>query len=100
MNDHTYYVYVLASGPRGTLYIGVTSDLVKRVYEHRTQAVPGFTTKHDIHRLVFYELHSNIEAAILREKRIKRWRRDWKIALIEEGNSNWDDLWQSIAGLE
>jgi len=81
------------------LYVGVTSDLIKRVYEHRTEAVPGFTAKHQLYRLVFYETHSDIEAAITREKRIKRWLRA-VFALIEKENPNWDDLWQSIAGIE
>jgi len=98
--DHAYYVYILASGPRGTLYVGVTRDLLKRVYQHRTRAVAGFSAKHNLHRLVYYEIHADVEVAILREKRVKRWRRDWKIELIEKENPQWDDLWQSVAGVE
>ena len=88
-----YYLYILASGRRGTLYVGVTNDLVRRVYEHRTDAVPGFTRKHQIHRLVYYEIHDDIEAAITREKRIKRWARPWKVELIEKEKEDWHDLW-------
>ena len=73
-----YYVYILASGARGTLYIGVTNDLVRRVYEHREGLVKGFTTRYGVHRLVYYEVHSDIHAAITREKQLKRWTRSWK----------------------
>jgi putative endonuclease len=100
VRERTYYVYILASGPGGTLYVGVTNDLLKRVHEHRTRAVSGFTAKHHLHRLVYYEIHSDIEAAITREKRIKRWLRAWKIELIEKDNPTWDDLWQSVAGVD
>lgn len=79
-----YYLYILASGRRGTLYIGVTNDLVRRVYEHRTDAMPGFTKKYKVHRLVYYEIYDSIEAAIAQEKRMKRWTRAWKIELIEK----------------
>jgi len=88
-----YYLYILASGRRGTLYIGVTNDLVRRVYEHRTDAVPGFTRKHQIHRLVYYEVHDNVEAAVAQEKRMKRWARAWKVELIEKQNEDCHDLW-------
>jgi putative endonuclease len=93
----SYYVYILASGRRGTLYVAVTNDLVRRIYEHRTGAVPGFSRKHAIYRLVYYEVHDDIAEAILREKRIKRWLRKWKIELIEKQNEDWHDLWPSIA---
>ncbi len=80
------YVYLLASKPRGALYIGVTSDLVRRVYEHTEGVVDGFSKQYDVKTLVYFETFDRIEDAILREKRMKRWRRDWKIALIEESN--------------
>ena len=92
-----YYVYILASGPRGTLYVGVTNDLIRRVYEHRTDAVPGFTKKHRIHRLVYYEIHDDIREAIAREKRMKRWARAWKVDLIEKENEDWHDLGPTLA---
>jgi putative endonuclease len=92
-----YYVYILANGLRGTIYIGVTNDLIRRVYEHRADAVSGFTRKHRIHRLVYYEIHDDIREAIAREKRMKRWARAWKIELIEKENANWDDLWPGLA---
>ncbi|GLR97975.1 MULTISPECIES: GIY-YIG nuclease family protein [Bradyrhizobium] len=92
-----YYVYILASKKHGTLYIGVTSDLVRRVYEHRTKAVPGFTTKYDVSKLVLFEIYDDAVTAIAREKELKKWRRDWKTRLIEEQNPNWDDLYPGIA---
>ncbi len=92
-----YWVYILASKIGGTLYIGVTNDLVRRVYEHRTDAVDGFSKRYGIHRLVYYEPFDQIEFAIRREKRLKKWTRAWKIALIEERNPNWDDLFPAIA---
>jgi len=92
-----YYVYILASGRRGTLYIGVTNDLVRRVYEHRNDMVPGFTKKYAVHCLVYYEVHEDIYEAISREKRLKRWRREWKCELIEKQNEDWHDLWPGIA---
>jgi len=91
-----YYVYILARGRRGTIYVGVTNDLVRRVYEHRTDAVPGFTRKYQIHRLVYYEIHDDIREAISREKTIKRWARAWKIELIEKENLDWVDLWPTL----
>jgi putative endonuclease len=91
-----YYVYILASKIGGTLYTGVTNDLVRRVYEHRAGSVEGFTRKYGVTRLVYFEAHSSIEAAILREKQIKKWNRVWKVRLIEEKNPNWDDLYNSI----
>jgi len=93
MRDHVYFVYLLASRRNGTLYVGVTSDLVKRVQEHREGPVPRFTRKHGVKTLVYWELHHDINEAILREKRIKRWQRRWKLELIEAGNPQWRDLW-------
>ena len=96
--ERIYWVYILASGLGGTLYVGVTNDLVRRVYEHRMKFVSGFTEKYDVHRLVYFEQHTDIEAAIRREKRLKKWNRSWKIRLIEKLNPNWDDLYPKIAG--
>jgi putative endonuclease len=95
--ERYYWVYILASKLGGTLYIGVTNDLVRRVYEHRTGIVPGFSKQHGIHRLVYFEPHTDVEAAIRREKRLKRWNRAWKIRLIEELNPNWVDLYPQIS---
>ena len=92
-----YYVYVLASGRRGTLYIGVTNDLIRRVYEHRNSFVSGFTAKYRVYNLVYFEIFDDILEAITREKRLKRWRRDWKMELIEKHNEDWHDLWPSLA---
>ena len=92
-----YYVYILASRIGGTLYIGVTNNLVRRVYEHRSKVIDGFTKDYDVWRLVYYEQFEDVEAAIRREKRLKKWNRAWKIELIEKTNPNWVDLWPSIA---
>ncbi|NEW88245.1 GIY-YIG nuclease family protein [Rhodopseudomonas sp. WA056] len=92
-----YYVYLLASRKDGALYVGVTNDLVRRVYEHRTKAVPGFTSKYNIAKLVWFEIHDDPISAITREKEIKKWRRAWKLALIERDNPGWDDLFETIA---
>jgi putative endonuclease len=89
-------VYIVASGRNGTLYTGVTSDPPKRIYEHRTKAVPGFTADHDCDRLVWFEVHVEMESAILREKRIKKWNRAWKLRLIEEQNPIWRDLAEDL----
>ena len=93
-----YYVYILASRPQGTLYVGVTNDLVRRVYEHREGVVDGFTKTHGVKQLVYYEQFDQIEPAIQREKTIKHWSRDWKINLIERDNPHWTDLWGSLSG--
>ena len=85
-----YYVYLLASKPYGTLYVGVTSDLERRVAEHKNKLVPGFTRRYRVDRLVWFEAHASVEAAIGREKRIKEWNRDWKINLIERDNPHLD----------
>jgi putative endonuclease len=92
----TAYVYILASKPRGTLYVGVTDDLVRRVYEHRTDAVEGLTKRYSVHRLVYFEVFDDIENAIAREKCIKRWNRSWKIQMIEEKNLYWEDLYELV----
>ncbi len=91
-----YYVYILASKKNGTLYIGVTSDLSKRVYEHKQKLVDGFTKEHNVHILVYYEQHNEIEEAIIREKQMKKWNRKWKMRLIEEKNPEWKDLYNEI----
>ena len=92
-----FYVYILASRRNGTLYIGVTSDLVRRIWQHREGAVPGFTKTYSVHRLVWFEQHADAESAIRREKRLKTWLRAWKIQLIEAANPHWEDLFDSIA---
>ena len=88
--------YILASDRNGTLYIGVTSHLIGRIWQHREHAVEGFTSKYDVTKLVWYEMHGTMEEAILREKRIKKWNREWKVRLIEENNPYWNDLWGEI----
>jgi putative endonuclease len=94
--EKAYYVYILASERNGTLYIGVTSDLIRRVYEHKTDVVDGFTKEHGVHMLVHYEETSDVEAAIAREKQLKKWNRSWKKRLIEETNPDWNDLYDSL----
>jgi putative endonuclease len=89
-------VYILASRRNGTLYIGVTSDLIKRVYEHKNGLADGFTKKYNVHHLVYFELHEEMLAAITREKQIKKWNRRWKLRLIGEHNPEWKDLYESI----
>ena len=89
-------VYILASQRNGTLYIGVTSDVVRRGWEHRNNQVEGFTKTYQVHCLVYYEMHSNMAAAITREKQLKKWNRTWKIRLIEQMNPAWRDLWEEI----
>lgn len=89
-------VYVLASKRNGTLYIGVTSDLPKRIWEHKNDVVEGFTRKYQVHSLVWYERHETMDSAILREKAIKRWRRKWKLEMINSFNPGWNDLFQEI----
>ena len=90
--DHRYFVYILASSRNGTLYVGVTNDLVRRTYEHRNDLIEGFTEKYGVHMLVWFEEFGDIRDAIVREKRIKKWERAWKLRLIEEHNPNWEDL--------
>jgi putative endonuclease len=89
-------VYILSSKRHGTLYIGVTSDLVKRVWEHKNDLVEGFAKKYNVHNLVYFELHGNMENAITREKQLKKWNRAWKVELIEKNNPAWRDLWSEI----
>jgi len=91
-----YFVYVLASKKHGTLYIGVTADLVHRVHEHKSGIIDGFTKKYGVHILVYYERYEYIEDAITREKRLKKWHRKWKIELIEKSNPEWNDLYYSF----
>lgn len=90
------YVYLLASGRNGTLYVGVTSDLVRRIWEHRQHLVEGFTKCYDVDRLVYYEVHGSMEEALHREKRLKRWCRRWKLELIEGVNPSWRDLYEEL----
>lgn len=91
-------VYLMSSAKRGTLYIGVTSNLVQRVWQHRShEAVGGFTERYSVNRLVWFEMHETMESAIVREKQLKKWRREWKLELIEGSNPEWRDLWQDIA---
>ena len=92
-----FFVYILASQPHGTLYIGSTPDLIRRIWEHKTKAVPGFSAKYGVDRLVWFEAHESIAAAAKREKQIKKWKRAWKISLIEKDNPNWVDLWPGLA---
>jgi putative endonuclease len=91
-----FYVYLLASRKHGTLYAGVTRDLVQRVHQHRSKETKGFTSRYGVTRLVWYEVYDDPTSAIAREKEIKKWRRDWKISLIENENPDWDDLYNSI----
>ena len=98
MQEKQPAVYILASQRNGTLYIGVTSDLVKRLWEHRNNVVEGFTQRYDVHRLVYFEQHEGMAAAITREKQLKKWNRAWKLRLIEEHNPEWLDLWPEIVG--
>jgi putative endonuclease len=91
-------VYIMASRRKGTLYTGVTGDLIKRVWEHKNDLVEGFTKRYGVHSLVYVEVHQDIGEAIRREKQIKKWNRAWKIALIEKGNREWQDLWPTLVG--
>ena len=94
--DKQAAVYILASKRNGTLYIGVTSDLIKRIWEHKNNMVEGFTKRYCVHQLVWYEVHESMEFAIEREKRMKEWKRKWKRELIESNNPNWQDLYNTI----
>jgi putative endonuclease len=96
--DKSFAVYILASGRNGTLYVGVTSNLVQRVWQHKEGCVDGFTKEFDVKELVWFEQHENAESAIAREKQIKKWNRAWKTRLIEENNPYWNDLYGSILG--
>ena len=99
MREKHFYVYMLASRRNGTLYVGVTSDLPRRIFQHRTGMVEGFSKRYRVHRLVWYEPHASAESAIRREKRLKRYKRAWKIRLIEELNPNWSDLFPNLEPL-
>ncbi|UZW63147.1 GIY-YIG nuclease family protein [Lysobacter enzymogenes] len=98
MRTRTPCVYLLASAPRGTLYAGVTSDPIQRIWQHRNDLTEGFTRRHGVHALVWYELHPDMLSAITREKRIKSWKRAWKLELIESANPQWRDLYSAIIG--
>ncbi|HNQ56194.1 MAG: GIY-YIG nuclease family protein [Rhodocyclaceae bacterium] len=96
MRERLPCVYILASKKNGTLYIGVTSDLIKRVWEHKSDLVEGFTKEYGVHLLVYFEMLEDMTSAIQREKQLKKWNRDWKIQLIEKGNPEWRDLYDSL----
>ena len=96
MSSKEYYVYLVASKKRGTLYTGVTSNLIKRIYEHKKGVIEGFTKKYQVHQLVYFEKHTDILEAISREKVIKKWRREWKFNLIERNNLHWVDMYSEI----
>ena len=92
-----YYVYILSSQRNGTLYVGSTSDLIKRVWEHKNKVIPSFTSKYHVHQLVYYEAHQTIIEAVRREKRFKNWCRQWKLNLIEASNPTWRDLYEEVS---
>jgi putative endonuclease len=96
--EKLYYVYMLASQRNGTIYIGVTGDILGRIWNHKNDVIDGFTKKHGVHILVWYEIHGDINVAIAREKQLKGWNRAWKIRLIEKENSGWNDLYWKLAG--
>jgi putative endonuclease len=96
MDIKSFYVCMLCSTRNGTLYVGMTSDLIKRVYEHKNNLADGFTKKYNVHCLAWYEVHRTAEAAIQREKQIKKWERAWKLRLIEEHNPEWKDLYYDL----
>ena len=96
MSERSYYVYLLASGRNGTLYLGVTNDLIRRVGEHRDHVLPGFTRKYDVTQLMWFEQHWSIHEAIAREKQIKAWKRAWKLELFRDTNPDWIDLYPAL----
>jgi len=96
MLERRYYVYILASQINGTLYIGLTNNLVKRIYQHKNNLIAGFTKKYNVHQLVYYEEYDNINIAISREKQMKKWERKWKLELIEKDNLLWRDLYKEL----
>ncbi|MCC7259988.1 MAG: GIY-YIG nuclease family protein [Alphaproteobacteria bacterium] len=98
MEKH-FCVYIMTNKPRGTLYIGVTSNLVQRVWQHKHKVMPGYTDKYNLDKLVYYEMHSDAENVIRREKRLKLWLRQWKVGLIEKTNGDWQDLYAEIAAV-
>ena len=97
MMSKQYYVYLLTTKQYGILYTGITSNLISRIYQHKENLVDGFTKKYNVHKLVYYEIHDDVNEAILREKRIKKWNRKWKINLIEQTNPQWIDLYYGLA---
>ena len=96
MHKKIYYIYILASKKNGTLYIGITNELKRRVYEHKNGLIEGFTKKYSVHQLVYYEETADVENAIMREKQLKKWKRAWKIELIEKFNPDWEDFYINI----
>jgi putative endonuclease len=93
---NSYYIYILASKRNGTLYVGVTNDIIKRVWQHKNDLADGFTKKYQVHKLVYFEQTTDIESAIKREKQLKKWRRKWKLDLIEKQNPEWKDLYNEL----
>lgn len=98
MHSKTYYVYIMASKRNGTLYVGVTNDLIKRAYQHKNNLADGFTKKYSVHSLVYYETTNDIKSALAREKQLKKWKRQWKLELIERDNPEWNDLAKEYYG--
>jgi putative endonuclease len=96
MQEKEYYIYILASKRNGTLYVGVTNNILRRVYEHKNDLLDGFTKEHTVHTLVYYEAYKNINDAIAREKQMKKWVRKWKVELIEKTNPQWKDLYEEL----
>ena len=96
MKDKIPVVYILANKRNGTLYTGVTSNLIQRIWQHKNNFIEGFTKEYSVHRLVYFEQHQTMESAIEREKQIKKWKRNWKLKLIEDKNPTWKDLWEQI----
>ncbi len=96
----SYYIYIMTSKKNGTLYIGITNDLIKRVFEHKKGLVEGFTKKYQVNKLVYFEETQDVESAIMREKKLKDWKRKWKLELIEKTNPKWDDLYDKILDSE
>jgi putative endonuclease len=96
MKDKQYYVYIVTNKKNGTLYTGIISDLLKRIWQHKNETIEGFTKKYELKRLVHYEQYMDVNEAILREKRIKKWNRQWKINLIEKNNPNWEDFYPQL----
>ena len=93
-----YYIYIMTNKRNGTLYIGVTNDLIRKVYEHKNYLLDGFTKNYDIKMLVYFEIYDSIETALNREKNIKAWQRSWKVRIIEEQNPHWNDLYNQVTG--
>ncbi len=98
MKQKQYYLYITVSRKEGTLYVGTTNNLLKRIYEHKNNLIDGFTKKYNVHKLVYYEETNDIQNAIQREKQIKKWKREWKMNLIKKFNPNWKDLYYDLVG--